>query len=68
MGELVNGMVAVNLTLDTGKSIRSRWNHALIVKVFGRTVGFHYLHSKVVSLWKPAGRLDCVDWVAISSS
>ena len=61
MGELVNGMVAVNLTLDTGKSIRSRWNHALIVKVFGRTVGFHYLHSKVVSLWKPAGRLDCVD-------
>ena len=37
------------------------WNHALIVKVFGRTVGFHYLHSKVVSLWKPVGRLDCID-------
>ena len=61
MGELVNGMVAVNLTPDERKSIRSRWNHALIVKVFGRTVGFHYLHSKVVSLWKPTRRLDCVD-------
>nr|POE78689.1 hypothetical protein CFP56_66566 [Quercus suber] len=61
MGELVNGMVDVNLTPDTRKAIRSRWNHALIVKVFGRSVGFHYLHSKVVSLWKPVGRLDCVD-------
>ncbi|XP_023893285.1 uncharacterized protein LOC112005271 [Quercus suber] len=61
MGELVNGMVAVNLTPDTRKSIRSRWTHVLIVKVFGRSVGFHYLHSKVVSLWKPVGRLDCVD-------
>lgn len=24
-------------------------------------VGFHYLHSKVMSLLKLAGRLDCVD-------
>ena len=34
MGELVNGMVAVNLTSKTQKSIRVRWTHALIVKVF----------------------------------
>ncbi|XP_023900912.2 uncharacterized protein LOC112012760 [Quercus suber] len=61
MGELINGMVAVNLTPNTRKSIRSRQNHALIVKVFGQIVGFHYLHSKVLSLWKLAGRLDCVD-------
>lgn len=43
MGELVNGMVAVNLNPDTRRTIRARWNHALIVKVFGRTVGFHFL-------------------------
>ena len=61
MDKLVNGMVAVNLTPDTRRSIRARWNHALIAKVFGRTVGFHYLRSKVMGLWKPAGRLDCVD-------
>ena len=62
IGELVNGMVAVNLDSDTRKSIRARWNHAVIVKVYGWTVGFHYLRSKVMSLWKPAGRLDCVDF------
>ena len=33
----------------------------MIVKVFGQMVGFHYLCSKVMSLWKLAGRLDCVD-------
>nr|POF21185.1 uncharacterized protein CFP56_06985 [Quercus suber] len=61
MGELENGMVAVNLTPDTRRSIRARWSHALIVKVYGRTVGFHFLRSKIMGLWKPAGRLDCVD-------
>nr|POE54643.1 hypothetical protein CFP56_68815 [Quercus suber] len=61
MGELENGMVAVNLTPDMRRSIRARWNHALIVKVYGRTVGFHFLRSKIMGLWKPAGRLDCVD-------
>ena len=61
MNELVNGMVAVNLDSVTRSTIRARWNHALIVKVYGRMMGFHYLHSKVVNLWKPAGRLDCMD-------
>ena len=61
MNDIVNGMVAVNLDPATRSTIRARWNHALIVKVYGRTVGFHYLRSKVVNLWKPAGRLDCVD-------
>nr|XP_023918541.1 uncharacterized protein LOC112030090 [Quercus suber] len=61
MGELVNGMVAVNMALETRKTIKARWTHALTAKVFGRTVGFHFLHSGVISVWKPAGRLDCVD-------
>lgn len=34
---------------------------ALIVKVYGRTVGFNFLHSRIHSLWKLAGHLDCVD-------
>jgi len=62
MGELVNGMVAVNLTPDTRRSIRERWNHALIVKVFGWIMGFHYLRTMVMSLWKLAGRFDCVNF------
>ncbi|XP_050280478.1 uncharacterized protein LOC126721484 [Quercus robur] len=55
------GLLAVNLSSDTRKHIRAKWAHALIVKVFGRSVGFHYLHAKVMNLWKPTGRLDCVD-------
>ena len=31
------------------------------MKVFGRSVGFNFLHNKLFSLRKPAGRLDCVD-------
>ena len=31
------------------------------MRVFGRTVGYHFLHSKIMQLWKPARRLDCID-------
>lgn len=38
-----------------------RWSNAIIVKVFGNIVGFHFLYSRITSLWKPGGRLDVVD-------
>lgn len=37
--------------------------NALIVKVYGRTVGFNYLHREILALWKPTGRIDCIDLV-----
>nr|POE58810.1 hypothetical protein CFP56_49027 [Quercus suber] len=40
--------------------IRAPWANALIVKVFGKTMGFHILHAHILSLWKPIGRMDCV--------
>ena len=40
--------------------IRTPWANALIVKVFGKTVGFHFLHACIIDLWKPIGRMDCV--------
>ncbi|KAK7830224.1 uncharacterized protein CFP56_028389 [Quercus suber] len=58
---LNSGLLAVKLTPEVRKKIRSKWAHAFIVKVFGRSVGFHFLRNRVMSLWKPAGRLDCVD-------
>ena len=57
---LINGLLAVKLSPDRRKKIRSKWAHALIVKVFGRFGGFHFLRNRVMSLWKLAGRLDCV--------
>lgn len=55
------GTVAIKLSKKTKINIRAKWNHSLIVKVFGRTIGFHFLHSRIMQLWKPAGRLDCID-------
>lgn len=59
--DLAAGIAAVNLSGARKVSIRAQWSNALIVKVVGRTVGYQYLLSRIMSLWKPSGRLDCVD-------
>ena len=61
MDELREGLVAVKLTRETKIRIRKPWSNALIIKLYGRTVGFNVLQNKLNFLWKRAGRLDCVD-------
>ena len=61
MEELAKGVAVVKLSKDTKVRIRNQWRNALIVKVFGRTIGYHFLHRQVMSLWKPHGKVDCVD-------
>lgn len=61
MEALRDGLVAVKLSKELRLRIRTPWSNALIVKVFGRLVGFSFLHSKIMALWKPVGRVDCVD-------
>ena len=46
---------------ETKARIKAPWSKALIVKVFGRTVGFSYLTFKINSFWKPTTRIDCVN-------
>ena len=58
--DLRQGFVGVKLTKDFKQKIRGPWVKALIVKVFGRDVGFHFLRDKLLAMWKLAGRLDCV--------
>ena len=58
---LREGLVAVKFSKDLKQKIRNPWARALIVKVYGRSVGLSFLQSRLLSLWKPAGRLDCVD-------
>ena len=31
------------------------------MKVYGRSVTLSFLHNRLLFMWKPAGRLDCVD-------
>nr|POE95451.1 uncharacterized protein CFP56_01494 [Quercus suber] len=58
---LRQGLVAVKFSKEFKQNIRRPWARALIVKVYGRTVGLNFLQAKLLTLWKPAGRLDCVD-------
>lgn len=51
----------VRFSRSTKVRIRAPWSNALIVKVFGKTVGYHFLHSRITSMWKPLGKMDCVD-------
>ena len=39
------GEVAVKLFGERKNKIRASWTRALIVKAFGKSVGFHFLHS-----------------------
>ena len=58
--DLPPGELAIKLSGNTKARIRSQWANALILKVFGKTVGYNYLHSRVMGLWKPTGRMYCV--------
>ena len=58
---LREGLIAVKFSRDLKKRIRNPWSKALIVKVYGRSVGLNFLHNRLPSLWKPTGRLDCVN-------
>ena len=46
---------------ETKQHIRASWAKALIVKVFGKTVGYNFPHLKLMGLWKLVGRVDMVD-------
>nr|POF11041.1 uncharacterized protein CFP56_13557 [Quercus suber] len=58
---LCEGLLAVRFSKDLKQRICTPWAKALIIKVYGRFVGFNYLHNRLLSLWKPTGRLDCVN-------
>jgi len=58
---LTEGMAEVRLSKETKSRIREPWLKALIVKVFGRTVGFNYLTFKINALWRPSACMDCVN-------
>ena len=59
--ELREGLAAVKLTRETKLRIRKPWANALIIKLYGRAIGFNFLQSKLNLLWKLSGRIDFVD-------
>nr|POE53003.1 hypothetical protein CFP56_06864 [Quercus suber] len=53
-------MVEVSLSRGRKSRIRAPWSKTLIVKVFGRSVGFNYLTFKINAMWNPKGKMECV--------
>ena len=60
-GESREGRVPIKLTRETKIRIRGPWTKAIFVKLVGRTMGFNYIQTKLTQLWKPSGRMDCVN-------
>jgi len=58
--DLPAGEKAVNFSRTMKAKIRVPRANALIVKLFGKTVGFHFLDARILGLWKLIGRMDCV--------
>lgn len=59
--DIAAGIAAVNLSGARKANIRASWSNALIIKVIGKSIGYQFLTSRINNLWKPSGRLDCVD-------
>ena len=55
------GSTRVCFSKEEKALIRAPWQHALIIKPFGRKVGFLFLVSKIRSMWNPIGGMDCID-------
>lgn len=48
------------LTKEEKAELRGKWRNSLIVKVWGRTVGYTYLLKRLKTIWKPKAFLDLV--------
>jgi hypothetical protein len=53
--------VVIRFTRDLKQKIRAPWSTSLIVKVFGRSVGYVFLVNKLKFMWKAFGNFSCVD-------
>ena len=51
LDEVTEGFASMKLSKETKIRIRGAWSNALIVKVYGRTVGYHYLHRMALSIY-----------------
>ena len=55
------GSVRVCFSREDKSRMRPLLHQALIIKSFGRKVGYSFLVSKIRSMWNPIGGMDCID-------
>jgi hypothetical protein len=56
-----DGEVVIRFAHELKQKIRAPWSTSLIVKVFGRSVGYVFLVNKLKFMWKAFGNFSCVD-------
>ena len=56
-----DGSFIVCFSRDDKTRMKAPWYQALIIKPFGRKVGYSFLVSKIQSMWNPKGGMDCID-------
>ena len=59
--ELYEGMAELKVSSEEKARIRALWSQFIIVKAFGKSVGFVYMSFKLRTMWNPSTRMDCVD-------
>lgn len=58
---LCEGMIALKLSKEEKRRIREPWSQSIIVKTFGRNVGYMHLSFRLRTMWKPMGKMDIID-------
>ncbi|XP_031124352.1 uncharacterized protein LOC116027066 [Ipomoea triloba] len=50
----------IRLTRAEKRILRAPWKQTLIIKLWGRSVGYNYLLRKLQNMWKPSAPMDLV--------
>ncbi|XVE96268.1 hypothetical protein REPUB_Repub02eG0206400 [Reevesia pubescens] len=56
-----DGELSVSLDVEEKRRLRQIWSHSLIVKVYGKTVGYRFWKFKLGQLWSSIGKPCIVD-------
>ncbi|KAK9999881.1 hypothetical protein SO802_019484 [Lithocarpus litseifolius] len=59
--DLNDSYPVILLSSEEKQSTRAPWGSALIVKAFKKSLGYKYLDFKIRAIWKPQGKLQCID-------
>ncbi|OMO53258.1 reverse transcriptase [Corchorus capsularis] len=55
------GVASIKLSKEEKQRIRAPWAQAIIVKTYGKNVGYKFLYPRLMAQWKREGKVDCID-------
>ena len=58
---MTEGFKTMKLSKEVKHCIKATWASLFIVKVYGKTVGFTFMQSRLNAFWRPIRRMDIID-------